>query len=235
MADIVYVLNGKSKYGNDEIRYSIRSLFKHGRNLGRFCVVGERPEFLNVWRHIPFVNPSNYCKDVNIAAGILLACQDPEISDPFIFLADDNFMLWNFDADRLPAFYAPMYTPNMSRTYERAVYNTGMILANLGVFPVMKFFDIHLPILIHKKCMIDAFARFNYKMQRFTVKTIYANLCDKLDPFQTVDCKIADPKQVKTCTFGFSTEDEVSPEMWSVINHLYPNPSPLEDGLERIL
>lgn len=228
MTDVVYVLNGNSKYNNDEIRYSIRSLRKHGKNLGRFCVMGKCPDFLNVWKHIPFDNLVNWCKDVNIAAGILLACQDPEISDPFIFLADDNYMLWNFDADRLWAFYAPMYVPNMNRTYERAVHNTIMILRNLGVSPVEMFFDIHLPILIHKKCMIDAFTRFDYTMQRFTVKTIYANLCDKVVPFQTVDCKISDPKQIKTCTFGFSTEDEVSPEMWKAIKSLYPHPSPLE-------
>ena len=231
MTDVVYVLNGKSKYGNEEIRYSIRSMWQYGRNLGRLCIVGQRPSFLNVWKHIPstdLIDPV-WCKDINIAHDILLACADPEISDPFIFLSDDNFMIRTFDADAFPAYYMDAYKPDMSSTYERAVHNTFMILWGLGYARLInRFFDIHLPIPIHKKCMIDAFARFDWRNQPFTVKTIYANQCDRLVPVKTTDCKIRNPKSFPTCPIGFSTNDEITPELWTAIKSRYPSPSKWE-------
>lgn len=44
--DVLYYIGGGSMHNNNELRYSLRSLQKHCRDLGKVWVVGNKPDFL---------------------------------------------------------------------------------------------------------------------------------------------------------------------------------------------
>ena len=46
MIDVFYVLGSGSKWQNNEIRYSLRTLEKYGHNVGQVYIVGQRPSFI---------------------------------------------------------------------------------------------------------------------------------------------------------------------------------------------
>ena len=91
--DLLYVLGKESQWGNhEELRYSIRSFEKHYPGLNRIFVAGHKPEWLNGVTHIPVDNIYGKNVPANIITKILSACLT-DISDDFIFAADDYFLL----------------------------------------------------------------------------------------------------------------------------------------------
>ena len=47
MIDVVYILGDGSKWGNNEIKYSLRSLEKYGKNIRDVYICGNKPYFVN--------------------------------------------------------------------------------------------------------------------------------------------------------------------------------------------
>jgi hypothetical protein len=50
--DIVYVLGTGSNWSDNEIRFSLRSVFKNLTNIGQIFIVGEKPAGLKGFIHI---------------------------------------------------------------------------------------------------------------------------------------------------------------------------------------
>jgi len=223
MIDVVYVLWSESKYQNREIRYSIRSVWKHGRNLGQLCIVGMKVDRLNSYVSVPY-DPAYKCKDVNIFGAMLAASRDSRISDPFLFFNDDYFMLQDFNAEDLPAWYG---TPSFKQEiYEKIYRETLSVLRNRGI-ENPKFYDLHLPILVHKQCMIDACPK-SWERIRFFSNTMYANQCPALLPEETEDVKIRNTCDLPDDARAFSTTDYVDPNVWEFLQARFPDPSPFE-------
>jgi hypothetical protein len=103
--DIIYILGTGSKWQNNEIRYSIRSILKHCQDLERVIIIGEDPGFYHYndkLIHIPTADTAH--KEANIWKKVLKAAGTPEISDPFLFINDDHFMLKPFNAAVYPYY-----------------------------------------------------------------------------------------------------------------------------------
>lgn len=102
--DAVYILGNGSDAKNAEIKYSIRSLRMHMTDLRDVYVIGEKPEGIDDIVHIP-AEDSEPLKWANALKKIKLACAQEEISDNFLLMNDDFFMLKSFVGDEFP-FYA---------------------------------------------------------------------------------------------------------------------------------
>jgi hypothetical protein len=102
--DVVYIL-GKGSPRNDlELLFSIRSLKKHMKDMGRVYIVGERPTWIRGVGHIPCPDP--YEKHwQNALYKIKKACEYEPISETFLLMNDDFFMLQDFTGADYP-FYA---------------------------------------------------------------------------------------------------------------------------------
>lgn len=102
--DVVYILGDGSKADNEEIRYSLRSLERNMLDIGNVYIVGILPDFLQDVRHIP-------CEDrhekrwKNAMEKTRLAASTDGITDEFLLMNDDFFMLSPFQGDNFP-FYA---------------------------------------------------------------------------------------------------------------------------------
>lgn len=101
--DVVYIL-GKGSPRNDlELLFSIRSLKKHMKDLGRIYIVGEHPSWIKGVGHIPCPDP--YEKHwQNALYKIKKACEYDPISTDFLLMNDDFFMLQDFTGADFPYY-----------------------------------------------------------------------------------------------------------------------------------
>jgi hypothetical protein len=103
--DIVYPLGKGSLYNNFELRMSLRSLEKHLANMGEVWIIGEKPEWLQNVHHI-HKHDINTVPDRNMMEKLKVACETPEISEEFLMVHDDHYLLADFDANTFPYFYS---------------------------------------------------------------------------------------------------------------------------------
>ncbi len=180
--DVVYVLGTGSKWDNNEIRFSLRSLEKNLKNMGRVFVVGECPAFLQNVIHIPATdefNP-NVNADGNIIRKVLAACKDERLSDDFLFINDDHLVLTPVEADKVPPFhkgnmqkYPPQYWKlNYWRTRLQRTMET-LVQTELPTY----HFDCHTPIVFNKHQFVEIMQAFNYvDGVGLTMKSLYGNV-----------------------------------------------------------
>ena len=45
--DILYVIGKGSEWNNNELRFSLRSIAKYGKNIDRVFIVGYKPDFVS--------------------------------------------------------------------------------------------------------------------------------------------------------------------------------------------
>lgn len=101
--DVVYILGKGSLSDDKELKYSIRSLHKNMLDMGAVYVVGEKPKTAPLAKHIPAED--KYPKKwQNMLHKVNLACQDSQITDDFLLMNDDFFMLEPFMGSEFP-FY----------------------------------------------------------------------------------------------------------------------------------
>lgn len=178
MIDVVYVLGKGSRFHNNEIRFSLRSIEKHLKNYRNIWVIGEKhPELINV-NHVFY--PDRTCvSDTNIMHKVTKACQIEDITEEFLFFNDDHYLLSDFDAVTFPYFYhrtiPEFLTIREPDSYHRRVKNTGEYLLSKGL-PV-KFFDVHTPIIFNKtKFLEHVTSGPDWTLPNmYVMKSVYAN------------------------------------------------------------
>ena len=103
--DILYVIGRGSRWDNNELRYSLRSIERFGKNIGNVYVVGYCPGFIDksfvTW--IPCTDAYSD-KHKNILRCIERAVAQSDISDDFLLSSDDHFYIKDTDFDKYPYF-----------------------------------------------------------------------------------------------------------------------------------
>lgn len=167
----VYPLGKGSHWGNNEIRFSVRSL-EMFTSIREVFIVGENPGFGN---HIPYRETQHPA--VNIWEKLVEACLTDEISDPFLFINDDHYFIKPVEIESYPNYYAYRISeyPSLKikhggNPYYQLVERTFKILGDV------LFFNVHCPCLIHKQKFLDCFE--TYRQEIYTeggllVKTTY--------------------------------------------------------------
>lgn len=103
--DILYVVGFGSKWENNELRYSLRSIERYGRNVGSVFIVGHKPDFVSdIVTHIPCGDETNR-KHKNILRKVITAMSNSNISSHFIVSSDDHFYTREVDFDSFPIYY----------------------------------------------------------------------------------------------------------------------------------
>lgn len=130
--DVVYIVGNGSRWGNNELRYSLRSIEKYAIGLGRVFIFGTIPNFINRARvtcvemkdetHQPAVNVFR-----KIKAAVDCCC----VGDTFLLSSDDHFFIRPTDFVNYPLYYKGNELPSRSdlRTgkYGGVQYTQGMI------------------------------------------------------------------------------------------------------------
>lgn len=240
--DVVYPLCA-STWEHTEIRFSIRSLFKHStEEIDKIFIVGEKPEFFEYndrLIHIPF--KETQAKEVNIWEKILHVSQDSRASNDFFFMNDDFFFVEDFNMLFFPTYHkgnlknfpwTKLPIPSLTG-YSKKAAITLKLLSKLKL-PTWHY-DIHTPAVINKQKFIDTYRFFKphlYKGSGLLLFSCYGNY-NKWEPVERIDLKIS-KKNLKSyleqpANLLFSiTEDAQCPQLLEFLETAYPTKSPVE-------
>lgn len=239
--DIVIPLGRGSVWGNEhELKYCLRGVEKHLHNVGKVFIVAKKlPSWIT---NVNFIYASDEkgveWKDKNIFKKIELACNNDNVSDNFLFMNDDHFLLMDFSLPNFPYYYREedmQETINMNVkniAWRTSIQNTRNLLLDKGY--ECKMFDTHTPI-IYNKILFYKLSKINWDVPfGYGIKSLYANMnriegvfCKdgKMFPSEISETSIIKKITNKPC---FSTSSYVPDEQKVFIENMYPNKSKYE-------
>jgi len=225
--DVFYPLKtGGSKHDNLELRYSLRSIEKNLSGFDRVFISTEvLPEWLTNIVHLPVKDNIKKVPDWNIMDKVYNA---EGISDNFLFINDDHFMMEPYQTATFPNYYystLDQYCRKRGKDgYGYRARNTMDWLTKQGL--KLLHFDIHYPILYNLKAFREVMDQVPWETEKrgFIVKSLYGNAM-KLPGTYTHDNKTGN---IDLRLPVFSTYPHIK---LSIINYLkacFPKPSRFE-------
>lgn len=235
--DILYILGNGSRWRNNEIKYSLRSLQKYAKNIGRIFITGENPNFINdnviytpyIDKHIPTINHYNK---------VLHTFKNTDISDNILLMYDDIFFLKDINIEKYPYYYKNDLIPanyKFNTFYTNANLFTRNILLKLN--KPIKDFSIHVPIIYNRQKfyemekIIQEYCNFdNPRSIGLSIRSLYCNLNNIKGTFKS-DLKINqnlikyEIEELLKNKDVFSTSDRIYDDMANYIFKKYPEKS----------
>lgn len=185
---------------SEELIYALRSL----RNVphGDVWVIGDDPN-LNV-KHIPYRQMHDIAK--NTLEILDIAVDTPEISDNFIWMADDAYIMQPIRS--IPVLHRGTYDRVIER-HQARVYNyyvqrmirTNAKLKELGIQSPLCY-ELHVPFVISKKKWLQVREHITPALNKLSM---YGNLC-KIGGTKTKDVKVRQKDWIPQGPFASSHE-----------------------------
>lgn len=251
MIDILIPLGKGSRHDNLELRYCLRSIEKHLTGVEHIFIVGEKPGWTQNVIYIGCPdNPNNWERARNIYRKIMVgigwidttlgsADWSPikRLSDNFLFMNDDHFLLTAYTAQSFPYYHRGQialhdFVSNQPQYHQ--YQNTIRHRFGSDYYD----FDVHCPIVYNRKKFIEVSSELKeWPEYGYAIKTLYAN--DMIDTTNWVPCedlKFSEPlmkESIYRALEGrpwFSIGDKClkSGAMKEVLQELYPNKSKYE-------
>ena len=222
--DIVIILGKGSRWNDNELKYSLRSIEKHLTNYENIYLIGEKPAWTQNVIHLPHPDLSKI-SDVNQYHKTLRACIDPTITANLLYFHDDHFLLSDFEANNFPNFHkGPLIEVKRYDPYGKRVKNTEQYLKHKG-YPTLNF-DVHTPILFNKSAWLESVHKANWKEESYVIKSLYANQ-QEINYIRIDDCKIYRTKDIEGKQI-ISTYPNPSFEIKQFLKERFPNKSRYE-------
>lgn len=237
--DILIPLGTGSKFDNIELRFCLRSIEMHLLDIRNIFIIGECPAWVkNCFRIFCEDKPGVINRAYNIYKKIMLGCSNPDLSENFLFLNDDHFLLKDFEAADFPYLHRGPIIPHRigNEAQERQMSNTVKMLKN--VVDESYDYDIHCPIVYNKEIFSKMLADLLWPEFGYGIKSLYGNSVAKaiLKNSFCEDLKFSEPlskRNIYKALEGkdwFSVSDKTLRlgEMQEVLQELYPSPSKYE-------
>lgn len=231
--DIVYILGNGSPWGNNELRYSLRSLALYARNVGDIIIVGECPDWVKDVHHSYLPDPFSRKAD-NAWYKLKNICRHhPE---PFVLMNDDFYLLQGTDFETIPKYADGDISALVSKydrkaPYPRCQQATAYVLASNG--HPQRNYALHVPIIIRPEIIKPMFKHFSIQ-PGISFRNLYGNLCTR-PHVELPDLKINTPMELQEIDamlkdkMYFSIGDSFLNDTGkNYLANLYPNPSPWE-------
>lgn len=208
-----------------ELRYCLRSVEKYLSGVGKIFIIGDKPDWLQNVIHIRATDEPGYkWNNKNLYEKIRIACNDERISDNFLYLHDDHFLLRPYEADKFP-YYCSKTWEGTGGYFHGTIRNTKMLLGECDNF------DIHCPMVFNKLHFLKTFTGMDWtKEWGYCIKTFYAYYIGMIGE-QITDCKIREgnPRPQIVGRPWFSTDDRnLGQQTVELLQELYPNKSKYE-------
>lgn len=144
--DILYTLGTGSIYQNAEIKTSIKLIRRYAK-FDRIFVIGENPNIEGI-EFIPFKDTMSRTR--NVFRKICEVCDNSDISENFLYMMDDVFILKPIDIDNYPMYHSnAIKTYSNPNAYLKEINNTKEFLINYNK-PFLHF-GVHCPIVYNRK------------------------------------------------------------------------------------
>lgn len=189
--DILYLCReGK----NTELVYSLRTLknIKHDR----VFIAGGLPAKINKEKITYIPVPQNINKWKNSTNNLIEACKDSRLSEDFILMNDDFFILKPVTLEDLHVNRGPVeqvykhyFEKYGNNEYTKGMMQTSKFLSKMGYSDILSY-ELHLPIVLNKKRVLDMFLLEGVRdIHVLHKRTLYGNLHLK-GTKKTGDCKL---------------------------------------------
>lgn len=227
--DFVYICRSGE---NEELRYSIRSIIK---SFPEACiwVVGGKPS----WYKGNYINiEQDKDKYSNALNNIIAICNSKEISESFILMNDDFFILKSFDLQE--TFHGGLLIDKISRykemtrssKYIAKLDSTYRMLSQQGIKDILDY-ELHVPIRLEK-------AKLKHIVTdhpTFLWRSVYGNIY-KIGGTQIKDVKVysnhmysSRSSQITKDSIFISTQDESFKNIYATtFKDIFSKPSSLE-------
>lgn len=184
MIDVVYKLGYNCEWGDfEELRYSLRSLEKNFKDLGKVYVVGYRPRWLHNIIHIHALDPYKTNKDGNLVNKLILASVHKEITPQFINISDDQYFL-------SPTTVEEMKYPIIDNSHIQFIPNAPLnrwqqrLKRTISVLKERGFthdcYEAHTPYLIDSSNYMSTLMQYDYGVDLgYCGNTLYFNTLKK--------------------------------------------------------
>lgn len=229
--DLLYILGRGSKWRNNEIRFSLRSVEKYLPH-ARIFIVGECPKFLRNVVHIPAIDPYEN-KIANAIFKIRAACREIDLSERFILMNDDFFLL------RPIKRIEPMILGTLSDAlanhstkagyYFNAIRKTQDLISAAGQKALD--YEVHAPMILEKQKFLSLTDAVEWT-EGFLFRSLYGNTFE-IGGKKRKDTKVHRIDQLEDLAQYdiISTADRVvlRPEFQHFIYNLFPTPCRYED------
>lgn len=238
--DIVYTFRQDIHALNNQLKYSLRSVEKHLKGVGNVFIIGAKP-YLNDAIHIPYDDIHSPAR--NIALKLLAAANNPDVSEDFLYMADDHFILKSFGISSFPYFHngTLMGLIHAQRnTYKQILINTINALHKRDSINIAMNFNVHSPIVYNKTKIrqLHTIYDFTHPMG-FVFKSLYMHTFR--DSFsgktfeQLSDCKIRSDiplfemrDRIKDRPVFSTGKEYQCPNIYALLKELYPDKSKYE-------
>ena len=224
--DVLYILGRGSKHEDMELRLSLRCLEKNAKGLGRVFIVGNCPEWVKNVIHIPAED--TYQSESNAFQKILKGCKS-SISDEFLLMNDDFFMMKEFDVNNYPIWTrGVLEQKNEDDPYSRSINKTREFLLPYSKVPLN--YEVHCPIKLnkHRMLMLEDIAESVKRAETgLLCRSLYGNIFNVCDFWDTCieDTKLrTDEWKEPNKTGCISTSDDCD-NILKIIEGKYSNKS----------
>ena len=167
---------------DNEIRFSLRSVTKNLAGVGNVWIIGELPCFLDDSKVKHLYHPDRHGRDnadANMIDKLLYACQQPQLSDDFIFMNDDFFVLRPMHVKDVPVLHhgdmkdlKPDFWNNS--IWRKRLRNTFETLKAAEMTTLL--YDLHAPMPMNKHLFPAVIEQFDYKpAPGLNFRSLYGN------------------------------------------------------------
>jgi hypothetical protein len=199
-------------------------------------IIGHKPKFLQNVVHIPMRDPSPYVT-VNIKNKVLRACEEEGLSDDFLFMNDDHYIMPQFDVRCL------YYSNTLRHAKIQATNSIYRLILNNTISLLGEdhyFYDVHTPTVFNKSEFVRIMNMDYWDIQfGLVMKTWYWANHMPAGEFPVLtsinDGKIRDSKETIGYIAGFaefrpviSSSDRVGPGMVKFLERMFPDKSKYE-------
>lgn len=217
--DILYYIGHGSHHQNRELRYSLRALEKHCKDIDNVWVVGNKPPFLNDQVKYLWVEDSG--EWWQNAFNKTMAAIKAGIGEDFLLMNDDFYMLKDFTAAKYPYYHKGDIADTAKNKYQEVIINTRRILEKLG--KPFKHYGVHCPMRINAEKYKQLARFYDDGNQPVSARCLYGNLFCR--GRQVKDCKSA---TIVASVTGCWSSKEWAGAALNELQKLYPQPSKWE-------
>lgn len=206
--DMLYIIGNGSKHDNQELRWSLRSLEKYGRNVGNIAVVGDPPDWLSP--EVMTLKTDNHFRIVqkNIWRNVMAAVDAGLVTGEFLLQCDDHFFVKEVDFDSYPVYAIGEIPTVVDPDEDHYEYKLGLvgsrwILGKNGMPTRMT--SNHNPIL----CDVESFWRYPWIVRQCGQDETRMNtwaILGNLYLYDHQDAKVETRRDIKICN-AISAED----------------------------
>lgn len=241
--DLLYILGTGSKWNDNELRFSLRSVAQNLSGYRYIWIVGVDPGFvqgIKVILHPDEIGPHN--ADGNITRKIIRACREKDMADNILLMNDDYIINRPLHVNEI----YPMHKGNLAElpdsyyfrnAWRRRLMRTRDVLVSKGLIPY--HLDYHAPLPVRKADFARIVSQFDYEQDiGYTTRSIYGNVAfDKIIPLTTekvvVFNKFSLPsinQLTMVCNFVSYNDDGLHPPLKYWLASRFPNPCKYEVG-----